>query len=202
MITDRKLFADTHSFFSGVEEALKAGLKAVQLREKDLATRDLLEMAYRMRDLTMRYNAKLFINDRADIAMCVNADGVHLGQSSMPVYAVRNVVGENLMIGVSAHNLEEAETAEREKADFITFGPVYRTPSKLIYGEPVGLEELKRVATKINIPVFGLGGVKLHNVKDVIETGACGVSLISGILGESDIKGTTGEYLKLLGEKA
>ncbi|MDA8214910.1 MAG: thiamine phosphate synthase, partial [Nitrospiraceae bacterium] len=84
LITDRKLFADSGEMFAAVEEALKAGVKAVQLREKDLATRELLDMAYRMRELTARYNARLFINDRADIAMCVNADGVHLGQSSMP----------------------------------------------------------------------------------------------------------------------
>ncbi len=187
LITDRKLFADSGEMFAAVEEALKAGVKAVQLREKDLATRELLDMAYRMRELTARYNARLFINDRADIAMCVNADGVHLGQSSMPVYAARKVVGDKFMIGVSTHNLDEALTAEREGADFITFGPIYRTPSKLKYGRPVGIESLKIVAEKVSIPVFGIGGIKPDNVKEVVNAGAHGAALISGILGEHDV---------------
>ncbi len=201
LITDRKLFADSGEMFAAVEEALKAGVKAVQLREKDLATRELLDMAYRMRELTARYNARLFINDRADIAMCVNADGVHLGQSSMPVYAARKVVGDKFMIGVSTHNLDEALTAEREGADFITFGPIYRTPSKLKYGRPVGIESLKIVAEKVSIPVFGIGGIKPDNVKEVVNAGAHGAALISGILGEHDVRKAAGNYLKILGEK-
>jgi len=195
LITDRKLFADSGEMFAAVEEALKAGVKAIQLRENDLATRELLDMAYRMRELTARYNARLFINDRADIAMCVNADGVHLGQSSMPVYAARKVVGDKFMIGVSTHNLDEALTAEREGADFITFGPIYRTPSKLKYGRPVGIESLKIVAEKVSIPVFGIGGIKPDNAKEVINAGAYGVALISGILSAADVTSASMEYL-------
>ncbi len=201
MITDRKLFADSGKMFAAVEEALKAGVKAVQLREKDLPTRELLDMAYKMRELTARHDAKLFINDRADIAMCVNADGVHLGQSSMPVYAVRKVVGDRMMIGVSTHKLNEALTAKREGADFITFGPIYPTPSKLKYGKPVGVESLKIVAEKVAIPVFGIGGIKPDNVEDVVNAGAYGVALISGILGEHDVRRAAENYLKILGEK-
>ncbi len=195
LITDRKLFADSGEMFAAVEEALKAGVKAVQLREKDLPTRELLDMAYKMRELTARYNAKLFINDRADIAMCVNADGVHLGQSSMPVYAARKVVGDKFMIGVSTHNLDEALTSERGGADFITFGPIYRTPSKLKYGRPVGIESLKIVAEKVSIPVFGIGGIKPDNAKEVINAGAYGVALISGILSAADVTSASMEYL-------
>ncbi len=201
MITDRKLFADSGKMFAAVEEALKAGVKAVQLREKDLPTRELLDMAYKMRELTARHDAKLFVNDRADIAMCVNADGVHLGQSSMPVYAVRKVVGDRMMIGVSTHKLNEALTAKREGADFITFGPIYPTPSKLKYGKPVGVESLKIVAEKVAIPVFGIGGIKPDNVEDVVNAGAYGVALISGILGEHDVRRAAENYLKILGEK-
>ncbi|MEW6740709.1 MAG: thiamine phosphate synthase [Nitrospirota bacterium] len=190
LITDRKLIA--------VEEALKAGVKAVQLREKDLPTRELLDMAYKMRELTARHDAKLFINDRADIAMCVNADGVHLGQSSMPAYAVRKVVGDRMMIGVSTHNLDEALTAEREGADFITFGPIYPTPSKLKYGKPVGVESLKKIAERVVIPIFGIGGIKPDNAKEVVNAGAYGVALISGILGEADVSSATEKYLKIL----
>jgi thiamine-phosphate pyrophosphorylase len=200
LITDRKLFADCGLMFTVIEDALEAGVKVVQLREKDLTAREFLAMAYQMRELTAKYNARLFINDRADIALCVNADGVHLGQLSMPVYAVRSVVGDNIMIGVSTHNLQEALTAEKDGADFITFGPVYETPSKLKYGKPVGLEALKSVVEKASIPIFAIGGVKADNINGVLNAGASGVAVISGILGESDIKNRVKNYLKVLGE--
>lgn len=201
LITNRKLFADSGEMFTAAEDALKAGVKAVQLREKDLPTRELLGMAYSIRELTARYSAKLFINDRVDIAMCVNADGVHLGQSSIPVYAVRKVMGDKFMIGVSTHNLDEALTAEKEGADFITFGPIYPTPSKLKYGEPVGVESLKKTAERVAIPVFGIGGIKPDNAKEVLDAGAHGVALISGILGEIDVASATEKYIKILGER-
>ncbi|BCB96137.1 thiamine-phosphate synthase [Dissulfurispira thermophila] len=201
LITDRKIVTHYPSLITAVEEALKAGVKAVQLREKDLPTRELLDMAYRMRDLTTKYNARLFINDRIDIAMCVNADGVHLGQSSIPAYAVRKAVdGSRFFIGVSTHNLEEALAAEREGADFITFGPIYPTYSKLKYGKPVGIESMKIVIENASIPIFGIGGIKPDNAKDVINAGAYGIAMISGILGENDIKKATENYLKILGE--
>ncbi len=128
LITDRKLVTRHLSLVTAVEEALKGGVKALQLREKDLGTRELLDMAYRMRELTGKYRAKLFINDRVDIALSVEADGVHLGQKSIPAYAVRKIVKDKFMIGVSAHSIEEAKQAEKEGADFITLGPVYKTP--------------------------------------------------------------------------
>lgn len=199
LITDRKLFADSGEMFTAVEEALKAGVKAVQLREKDLATRELLDMAYKMRELTAKYNAKFFINDRADIALCVNADGVHLGQNSIPADAVKKAVhASRFLVGVSTHNLDEALTAEKEGADFITFGPIYPTPSKLKYGEPVGIESLKKIAERVVIPIFGIGGIKPDNAKEVVNAGAYGVAMISGILGESDIKSAAKMYLKIL----
>ncbi|MBI5212980.1 MAG: thiamine phosphate synthase [Nitrospirae bacterium] len=199
LITDRKLFTNDYSLFTAVEEALKAGVRAVQLREKDLPTRELLYMAYKMRELTEKYGARLLINDRVDIALCVDADGVHLGQASMPVYAVRKVVGDKMMIGVSTHNLDEASIAEKEGADFITFGPVCHTPSKLKYGEPVGTEALKKVSEKISIPIFAIGGIKFDNARDVINAGADGIAAISGILGDNDIKLAVEKYLKILG---
>ncbi|MCI0468444.1 MAG: thiamine phosphate synthase [Nitrospirae bacterium] len=195
LITDRKLS-------SGVEDALKAGVKAVQLRDKELSTRELLALAYKMRGLTTQYNAKLFINDRLDIAMNVDADGVHLGQASMPVHAIKKVVGEKLMIAVSTHNLREAEIAQKEGADFITFGPVYRTPSKLKYGEPLGLDKLTDVCSKAKIPVFAIGGVKADNARDVLDAGAYGIALISGILGAVDIRSAAENYMQIIGERA
>ena len=186
LITDRKLFSDQDAFFAAIKGALKAGVKAVQLREKDLPTRELLTMAHRMRELTSGYCAKLFINDRTDIALCVGADGVHLGQESMPAYAVRKIAGDRFFIGVSTHSLKEAHIAEEGGADFLTFGPLYQTPSKLKYGAPVGLEALNKVVGEIGIPVFGIGGIKPDTISAVMKSGSCGIALINGILGGKD----------------
>lgn len=196
LVTDRKLFADKDALFNAIEEALKAGVKAVQLREKDLAIRDLLGMAYKMRELTEKYNSKLFINDRADVAIAVDADGVHLGQQSMPPDAVRKIAKKDFLIGVSTHSLNEALEAEQKGADFITFGPIYETPSKMKYGNPVGVDSLRLVKSKISIPVFALGGIKKDKVDEVVKTGADGVAVISGILEAKNIYEGTKEFLR------
>jgi thiamine-phosphate pyrophosphorylase len=198
LITDRRLFAAPRSLFSAIEDALKAGVKAVQLREKNLPIRELLEMAYRMRELTGKYRARLFINDRVDIALSVEADGVHLGQSGIPVHAVRNMVKEEFIIGASTHGVEEATTAEREGADFITFGPLFETPSKLKYGAPLGIDALREVRERVSIPLLGIGGITQGKVREVMNSGAFGVALISGILGEADIRGAAEHYLKIV----
>lgn len=198
LITDRRLFTDDNSLFDAVEEALKGGVKAVQLREKDLETRRLLSMAYSLRELTSGYSAKLFINDRVDIALAVDADGVHLGGESMPAFAARKAAGEAMLIGVSAHSIEEAKNAEEEGAAFVTLGPVYETPSKMKYGNPLGPELLREVRGKISIPVFAIGGIKKERVGSVLKGGATGIALISAILGSEDIRSNTEEFMRLL----
>ncbi|MBI4688912.1 MAG: thiamine phosphate synthase [Nitrospirae bacterium] len=198
LITDRKLFTNHYSLFTGIEDALRGGVKAVQLREKDLGVRELLDMAYGMRELAKKYNARLFINDRVDIALTVRADGVHLGQESIPADAVRKIAGERLMIGVSTHDIDEAVKAEKDGADFITIGPVYQTPSKLKYGKPIGIDTLRKIKSTVLIPVFAIGGIKEDGVKGVMDAGADGIALISGILGDVDIKGAAEKYLTLV----
>ena len=198
LITDRRLFSDDHSLFTAIEEALKGGVKAVQLREKDLATRSLLSMAYSLRELTSAYRAKLFINDRVDIAMAVEADGVHLGGESMPAFAARKAAGKAMLIGVSAHSIGEAKKAEEEGADFITLGPIFETPSKIKYGPPLGPGLLRETREKISIPVFAIGGIKKERVGSVLESGASGMALISAILGSEDIRSNTEEFMRLL----
>jgi len=196
LITDRKLTADRYSLIAAVGKALRGGVKAVQLREKDMGTRELLKLAYKMRELTEKYNARLFINDRLDIALAAGADGVHLTQNSIPADAARNAVhasgvshsASRFLIGVSTHSLKEAKEAEKRGADFITLGPVYRTPSKSKYGKPLGTDELKIVCGKVKIPVFAIGGIKSHRVKEVNQAGAYGAAMISEILGAEDIK--------------
>lgn len=201
LITDRKLFSDNNVFYYAIEKALNAGIKSIQLREKDLPTMELLDMAYKLKSLTSQYSAKLFINDRFDIALCVNAEGVHLGQSSIPAAAVKKIAKEDMLIGVSTHSLKEAVLAQKEGADFITFGPIYHTPSKLKYGDPVGLNALKDIRKSISIPILGIGGIDHDNVREVIDAGADGVAMIRGILSDKNIENAVIKYLTILGEK-
>ncbi|GAB4417107.1 MAG: thiamine phosphate synthase [Thermodesulfovibrionales bacterium] len=198
LITDRKIFDSPSSLFTAIEEALKGGVRAVQLREKDLGTRELLDMAYPMRELTKRYNAKLFINDRVDVAAAVGADGVHLGKGSMPASAAKKVSKGRLTVGVSTHSISEALEAEEEGADFITFGPIYQTPSKLKYGEPVGINALKIVRSRVSIPIMAIGGINIDRTREVMASGADGVAVISAILSAEDIKQTTESFLRCL----
>lgn len=208
LITDRKQISKTLNskfltlnLLNAVKQALRGGVKAIQLREKDLGTRELLKLAHKMRDSTKRYSARLFINDRFDIALAVKADGVHLTQNSIPADAVRKAVKKKLLIGVSTHSLKEAKVAEKAGADFITFGPVYRTPSKLKYGKPIGINTLKKVSREMKIPVFAIGGVKSHRVREVRKAGAYGVAMISEIFGAKNISKKTKEIISLLGGK-
>lgn len=194
LVTDRRQLSIP--LLEGIEEALKGGIRAIQLREKDLSVRELLVLAAELRELTSRYDARLFINDRVDVAMVVEADGVHLGAGGMPVDSVRRLTGGEMLIGVSTHSLGDAEAAERAGADFITFGPVYETPSKMKYGPPQGPEKLRKVAGNIRIPVFAIGGIKKEKIGEVRDAGARGIALISGIFASDGINKETEEYVR------
>ncbi|HTR44478.1 MAG TPA: thiamine phosphate synthase [Thermodesulfovibrionales bacterium] len=198
LITDRTLFADVLCLYSAVEEALKGGAKAVQLREKDLPVRQLLTMAYTMRRLTSDYHAALYINDRVDVAIAVEADGVHLGLNSVPVSAAKKASGDRLLVGVSTHSFSEAVKAEKDGTDFITFGPVYPTPSKLRYGPPVGTDALREVCSGVTVPVFAIGGITPERTAEVKSAGARGVAVISALLGAHDREKTTERFLRYL----
>ncbi len=195
LVTNRKLHPDMN-LLEATQLALKGGVRAIQLREKDLKTRDLLRLAYEMRALTLKSDARLFINDRVDIAIAIEADGVHLGQKSIPPYAVRRIASR-LIIGVSCHSMDEALRAQSQGADFVTLGPVYTTESKKGM-KPLGSETLENVARKLRIPVFGIGGINYENIKEVVDRGAFGGSMISGIFGAKDIKQAALKTLKVL----
>lgn len=169
-----------------VEQALVGGVRMVQLREKDLSSRAFFELALELRTLTTKFQAMLIINDRIDIALAVGADGVHLGLSSIPVSAARTLLGKTKKIGYSAHSIEEALQAEHAGADFVTFGPVFDTPSKRKYGQPVGIILLADVVKKLSIPVYALGGIKTSMVAKVMKTGCFGIALISAIMEDKE----------------
>ena len=171
-----------------IAAALAGGVKAVQLREKDLPLRDLLSLAQCMRELTSKNSALLLINDRTDICQAVDADGVHLRSDSFPTHVVRRILGDHKRIGVSVHSVQEAVIAENEGADFVTLGPLYETPSKIPYGRPLGLKILRAARERIRIPLFALGGIRAEHVAELFSAGADGMALISSILSSEDPK--------------
>lgn len=181
-----------------LEQALEGGVKAIQLREKDLEGREFFLLAEKTRRLCSDNNAALFINDRVDIALAVDAEGVQLGQGSMPVAAARNLLGPGKMIGASTHSLDEAREGEQTGADFILFGPVFFTPSKAAYGRPQGLATLKEIVEKISLPVYAIGGIKAEHVEDCKSTGVRGVALISAVISAADPRAATEEILRIL----
>ena len=188
LITNRHQVATGHSLTSAIESALQGGVKAVQLREKDLPDDQLLPLARKLRTLTRQYDALLLINDHVDIALAVEADGVHLGGRSLATDLVRRQVGSEMLIGVSTHDREEIRTAFEQGADFVTFGPVYATPSKAAYGAPQGLKALADACRNSPLPVFALGGITPERATEVLAAGAHGIPLISAIIAASSPK--------------
>lgn len=181
LVTDRAL--PTRPLLDVVGECLDAGLRAVQLREKDLGGRGLHALASALRAATWDRGARLIVNDRLDVAMATGADGVQRTQASLPVSALRRTSPPGFLIGASVHSDAEALEAVFQGADFLLFGPVYDTPSKRGYGPPRGLDALGRVAAAAAVPVFAVGGVTPSRVPDVLAAGARGVAVISAILG-------------------
>jgi thiamine-phosphate pyrophosphorylase len=158
LITDRHQTAG-RPLLSVLDRALCAGVKAVQLREKDLGTKPLVELAGEVLSLTRKHGGLLFINDRVDLVMALGADGVHLRSDSMPVQAARRVLGPTRLIGASVHSVEEVLKAETEGADFVVLGPIYDTPSKRLHGDPIGLHLLEEASQQSHIPIFAVGGL-------------------------------------------
>lgn len=185
-------------FLGALEEALQGGVRALQLREKNMDPKDLLALALEVKLLMQRYEAKLFINDRADIAIMAGADGVHLTEASVQASEIKNNF-PNLIVGVSTHSLEGAQLAEQQDADFITFSPIYETPSKTGYGPPQGLDPLRQVTQSVRLPVLALGGINLNRVPECLEHGAFGVAVISDIWDSKYIKKHSSEYTQNFG---
>ena len=186
LITNRHQVASGHTLLSAIESALQGGVKAIQLREKDLSAAEFLPLARELRELIRRYGARLLINSRVDVALAVQADGVHLGGHSLPTNVVRQRIGPRLLVGVSTHSNEDIILAAEQGADFVTFGPVYATPSKAAFGPPQGLERLADACRCTSLPVFALGGVTPSRVTTAHQAGASGIALISAILASPD----------------
>ena len=181
-----------------LEQALAGGVKAVQLREKDLSGKALFELAEKTRRLCDRYQASLLINDRIDVALAVDAAGVQITGVSLPVDVARNLLGPKKLLGASTHSLEEARQAQNDGADFILFGPIYFTPSKAAFGAPKGLQTLKKILANVSLPVYAIGGIKAEHIAELRSLGIRGVALISAIIGAADPKEAAASLLRLL----
>ena len=179
-----------------VGECLAAGLPAVQVREKDLGAGDLALLCRRLLGPARDVGAMLIVNDRVDVALAVGADAVQRTHASLAVQDMRAVAGRRLRIGVSVHSLEDAVDAELKGADWVTYGPVYDTPSKRPYGAPQGLERLAAVTRGLRIPVVAIGGITPERVKDVRAAGARGVAAISSILAADSPADATRRFLE------
>ena len=186
LITDRKQAPQGRSLETVLERAFEAGVRGVLLREKDLPDNEYLLLAQRLRDLTLRHRVRLMMSGRVDIAIAVGADGVHMPSGIADIGGVRAKLGVEKFLAVSTHSIEEARRAEGEGADFITFGPVFSTPSKASYGPPVGVAALETVCREIKIPVFALGGIKEENAIEPLKAGAFGLAVISAVIAAED----------------
>ncbi len=180
LITDRKVCGNKLTDI--IKQEIDGGVGTVQLREKDLSTSDLYCLAKEIRKITEKKGANLIINDRVDIAIAVDADGVHLGWQSLEIDMVRRMIGQDKIIGFSAHSLEEAERAENSGADYISISPIFDTANKDYFIKPLGVGVIGKIKAQINIAVIALGGINENNVDSVLNNGADGIAVISAIL--------------------
>ena len=197
-VTDRA-WLNGETLESQVEKALKGGATFVQLREKELDEEMFLEEAKKIKKLCAEYHVPFVINDNVDIALKVDADGVHVGQSDMEAGKVREKLGPDKIIGVSAQTVEQAVLAEKRGADYLGVGAVFHTNSKADVAE-VSRETLKAICDAVDIPVIAIGGISKENVSELAGTGICGIAVISAIFAEKDIKKATEKLKSLTGE--
>jgi thiamine-phosphate pyrophosphorylase len=181
-----------------VNAALCAGVRAIQLREQDLATRPLLALARDLTELARAWGARVVINDRVDVCLAADSGGVHLPAIGFPVFVARGLLGPDHLIGVSTHSADEAARADAEGADFILLGPIFETPSKRAFGPPIGLDELERARKRCRTPLFGIGGITKDRVRDVIRAGARGVAVVGSVMAAEDIERASSEILSAL----
>lgn len=198
LIGDRTRCAG-RSLASALGQACRGGVRAVQIREKDLKTPDLLALAREVQAELGSPRPVLMVNGNLEVAAACGAQGVHLPESGVPVREAREALPPGTLIGRSTHGTESARAAEAEGAEFVTFGPVYDTPSKAGYGPPQGLRALAEAAGSVTIPVFALGGVTPGRTRACLEAGAYGVAAISAVISQPDIPAAVRRFEKALG---
>ena len=194
LVTDKS--DDVEKFLNTIEEGIKGGVSVVQIREKTAETLDFYNLALKVKDITEKYDIPLIINDRVDVALAIDADGVHVGQSDMPCDITRKLIGDNKILGVSAATIEEAKKAEKDGADYIGTGAVFPTATK-DDAPSITKQDLKNVVESINIPVVAIGGITLENAHELTDTGIAGLSVVSAIMSSENPKKSSEELLNI-----
>jgi thiamine-phosphate pyrophosphorylase len=178
-----------------LQRALSAAPPAIQLRERDLSARELVTLAREVQALTASRRSQLLINDRIDVALALEGVGVHLRSNSLPVSVARELLGPQRLLGISVHTVDEGLLAQSQGADYIVLGPIYETPSKQVFGPPLGIHTLEKACRLIRIPSIGIGGVTAARAREMRCAGAFGAAVITAILGADDIESATRELL-------
>jgi thiamine-phosphate pyrophosphorylase len=178
-----------------LQRVLSAAPPAIQLRERDLSARELVTLAREVQALTASRRSQLLINDRIDVALALEGVGVHLRSNSLPVSVARELLGPQRLLGVSVHTVDEGLLAQSQGADYIVLGPIYETPSKQVFGPPLGIHTLEKACRLIRIPIIGIGGVTAARAREMRCAGAFGAAVITAILGADDIESATRELL-------
>ncbi|MFV0417201.1 MAG: thiamine phosphate synthase [Dysgonomonas sp.] len=185
LVTDQSLSLDC-PLKSVVETAVRGGVSMVQLREKDASTKEFYELAMKIKACLKPYNVPLIINDRLDIALACDAEGLHIGQSDMPYEIVRKLLGKNKIIGLSVENVQDAKEANNLDVDYIGISPVFDTQTKTDTSKALGLEGIKEISRICRHPSVGIGGINISNAADIISAGADGISVVSAIMSAQD----------------
>ncbi|SDI32568.1 thiamine phosphate synthase [Natribacillus halophilus] len=199
VISAEKLHPE-RSLLSVMEAALKGGAGAIQLRDKESDKAALIEKGRQLQQLARRYQVPFIMNDHLDVALAINADGVHVGQGDFPLGEARALLGADKLIGISTHTKEEALEAEKLGADYIGIGPVYETSSKEDTEAELGVAGLKEIRKHVSIPTVAIGGIKLENAEAVAATGVNGLAVISEVVTSNDIEGTCRAFTDILTE--
>lgn len=199
LVTDRNL-AKGRSILEIVQAAVEGGVTCVQLREKECSTLEFIEQALAVRDFLKDRGVPLIINDRVDVALAVAADGVHLGQTDMPLKTAQKIVGGAMIIGISAESIEDAVEAERGGADYVGVSPIYATPTKTDTAPPLGLEGLRAIRETVKLPLVAIGGLNQHNAAAVIRSGGDGVAVVSAIVAAGDPAGAARNLKQIIEE--
>jgi thiamine-phosphate pyrophosphorylase len=184
LVTDRDLLG-SKDLAATVEEAIRGGVTLVQIREKNLSTLEFYQLALVIKAVTKKYSIPFIVNDRVDIALAVDADGVHIGQEDMPLSVARRLLGSSKIIGVSVAKLEQALTAQNEGADYLGIGAVFPTMTK-DDADRVSLEELRQIKLGVTLPIVAIGGISKNNIRDIMETGVDGAAVVSAIVASSN----------------
>jgi thiamine-phosphate pyrophosphorylase len=179
-----------------LQQVLTAAVPILQLRERDLSARELVRLAREVQAVTASHRSQLLINDRIDVALALEGVGVHLRSNSLPVSVARQLLGAQRLVGVSVHTVEEAIQVESQGADYIILGPIYATPSKQMFGPPLGIHTLEKACRLVRIPIIGIGGVTAARAQQMRRAGAFGVAVITAILGATDVDSATRELFE------